>query len=95
MSANWPLGLITKLKSKLALTDVAWISGNIQSSNESNGIEQAFIHKECWIFHQADYSALRKNPKMKNFVDLPSTQVDAVDARKIAKSMNINEQNIF
>ena len=95
MSANWPLGLITKLKSKLAITDVPFISGNIQSSNESDGIEQAFIHKECWIFHQADYSALRKNSKMANFVDLPSTQIDAVDARKIARGMNINEQNIF
>ena len=95
MSANWPLGLIAKLKTKLALTDVAFISGNIQSSNESDNVEQAFVHKECWIFHQADYSALRKNPKMANFVDLPSTKIDAADARKIAKGLNISEQNIF
>ena len=32
---------------------------------------------------------------MASFVDLPSTQVDAVDARRIAKGMNISEQNIF
>lgn len=78
ISASWPAGLKNRIKQKLGSTAQA----------------QSFVHKECWIFHQADYSKLRKLKGCEKLVDLPTTKEDSKDARKIAMGMGIKEKDI-
>ena len=75
ISASWKVGVKNKVKQKLAQKTQA----------------QPFIHKECWILHQADYSNLRKLKGCEKLVDLPTTMEDSKDARKIAMGMGIKE----
>ena len=57
------------------ITD-SWPTGfKLRVQNElATAVEQPFVHKECWIFHQSDYSILRTGDGCENLVDLQSTK---------------------
>ena len=52
------------------------------------------MHKECWLVYQNDYSIVRKATGYEKLGDLPATERDAENAKKIAMSMGVPEGNI-
>ena len=53
-----------------------------------------FALKVAWIFHQADYSELRKAEGCQNLGDLPTTLQDKENAVKAAKRIGIADEEI-
>ena len=53
-----------------------------------------FELKVAWIFHQADYSELRKAEGCENLGDLPTTEEDKNNAVIAAKKFGIMDENI-
>ena len=53
-----------------------------------------FEHKEAWIVYQSDYRIVKKATGYEWLADLPATERDAENAKKIAMSMGITEANI-
>jgi hypothetical protein len=52
------------------------------------------VHKECWVFYEAEYENLRTLPGNESLNDLPATVNDAANAKNIAKAMGIEDKNI-
>ena len=69
---------------------------NNQNQGKGNTSAKAFpfVHKECWIFYETDYSILRTAEGLEKFSDLPDTALDAEKAKKIAQRLGIPEDNI-
>ena len=53
-----------------------------------------FALKVAWIFHQSDYSNLRKAEGCEKLGDLPTTEKDKVNACRAAKKMGIPDEEI-
>lgn len=53
-----------------------------------------FALKVAWIFHQSDYSKLRKAEGCGKLGDLPTTKKDKVNAYRAAKKMGIPDEEI-
>ena len=53
-----------------------------------------FALRVAWIFHQSDYSQLRKAEGCSKLADLPTTEKDKVNAYNAAKKMGIKDEEI-
>ena len=80
---NIPTGLLGRVERKLA---------ELESQNPIN--ETNFALKECWIFYEEDYSAIRNLEGCHKLADLPYTLDDAEKATHAAKCFGIPDENI-
>ena len=53
------------------------------------------MHKEAWIFTQANYEKVKQKTGYQWLGNLPATKDDAANAKMIAMGMGILEPNIF